>query len=317
MPDFIAPIQKLGILGVRIFFCISGFVICRGMIAEFRNSGGVSMRGFYIRRAYRILPILVAYFLCVALMNNIGIFNIRLSEFLKAGAFLCNISQIGPECKWALGHTWSLAYEEQFYLVFPLLFIFLRLSENRSALLKLILVLIPIYIFALKLHIDIVWVYIGEAIYLLAGCVCALYWDKLERGFQKLSCLVWLAICLLMVLLSIFSMPTILKTVFPLGFAILICIAVFGTPTRITSIRAIFTNPVLAYWGRISYGVYLWQELATADYGFVSPLTVISLVVITFVFAHYSYQFFELPLIRRGHRLSSQHVGSSITPTQI
>lgn len=123
VPEIISAVRRSGLIGVQIFFCISGFVICRGMMREFQESGRVSMRGFYIRRAYRILPALTAYILSVAVLVSLGVFDLTVFQFMKAGAFLCNFPEFGPSCSWALGHTWSLAYEEQFYLVFPLLFV--------------------------------------------------------------------------------------------------------------------------------------------------------------------------------------------------
>lgn len=55
-PDILSAIRKSGPLGVQLFFCISGYVICRGMMREAAASGTVSMRGFYIRRAYLSRP---------------------------------------------------------------------------------------------------------------------------------------------------------------------------------------------------------------------------------------------------------------------
>jgi peptidoglycan/LPS O-acetylase OafA/YrhL len=305
VPGLIAPAQQLGLLGVRIFFCISGFVICRGMIRELEKFGSVSMRAFYIRRIYRILPAFVVYFLCVALMVSIGIFDIKLASFLKAGAFLCNFSQ-GPSCEWALGHTWSLAYEEQFYLIFPMFFVFFRLASNRIILLKIAAALLPIYILVFLLDSTSIRVYLGEAMYMLAGCLFALYWGKVEPVIQKLSTFAWCTAILAIVVLSTFHLPLVIQACYPFILALLICISVFGTPLQQGAIKAIFSNRAFSHLGRTSYSIYLFQQLATADYGFSTPIIAIFFIGVTIIFAHYSYTFFELPFVERGGRIAGQ-----------
>lgn len=312
VPELISTAQKLGLLGVRIFFCISGFVICRGMMREAEISGGISMQSFYIRRIYRILPAFAAYFVCVAVLVFIGVFDIKLLSFLKAGLFLCNISQIGPSCEWALGHTWSLAYEEQFYLIFPLLFVFCGLSSNRSRLLKIALALLPIYVIAYAWDYSLVRVYLGEAVYMLAGCLFALYWGKIESVLTKLSVGVWCAVALPILVISTFPLPSLISACYPFILSALICIAVFGTPVHCKSVQTVFANPLFSHIGRTSYSIYLWQQLATANYGFSSPVPALILVVATFVFAHYSYQFFELPFVKKGNKLAAKHTAPTI-----
>jgi peptidoglycan/LPS O-acetylase OafA/YrhL len=309
-PGLIAPAQQLGLLGVRIFFCISGFVICRGMVRESEKFGYVSMRAFYIRRIYRILPALAVYFLCVVFMVSIGIFDIKLVSFLKAGAFLCNFSQ-GPSCEWALGHTWSLAYEEQFYLIFPMFFVLFRLASNRQILLKIAAALLPIYILVFSLDSTSIRVYLGEATFMLAGCLFALYWGKIEPVITKFSILVWCAATIAIFVLSTAHLPVVIQACYPFILALLICVVVFGTPVHQKSVKTIFANSAFSHLGRTSYSIYLFQQLATADYKFSTPIIALLFVGLTILLAHYSYTFFELPFVKKGNLIAGQYTMST------
>ena len=129
-------LDRLGELGVLIFFVISGFVICSGLVAEKRRSGTICLPAFYLRRFYRIIPPLWLYLSGLLMLDAFGVINISPQQVLTSASFLCNMPF--PEgCSWFAGHTWTLAYEEQFYLFFPLLILFVfsskRLIEGLTA----------------------------------------------------------------------------------------------------------------------------------------------------------------------------------------
>lgn len=303
MPGLVWRLQPNGTVGVQIFFCVSGFVICRGLLREIQSSGRFSVHDFFVRRAYRILPPLAVYILFVAVLTSLGLFDLPATKFAKAGLFLCNVRPIG-DCGWALGHTWSLAFEEQFYLIFPFLITLLSLATKRYRLAWIIIFL------AIAFVLITAWggepylaYYISNFIYLLAGCVTALYWTELQPALSRLPVVVWFLSVLCVIGLNSIVLPSdVQKFAYPVVFPALVCLSVFGTPLRSALVRKIFLNPFAAHLGRISYGVYLWQQLATANYGFASPAPAIVLVLATFVFAHFSYVYFEQPFIKRGAR---------------
>ncbi|HBI71111.1 MAG TPA: hypothetical protein DDZ22_19480 [Massilia sp.] len=316
-PDILSAIRKSGPLGVQLFFCISGYVICRGMMREAAASGTVSMRGFYIRRAYRILPPLAVYLLCIAVLNHFGVFDLGIVQFLKVAAFLCNFRELGPSCPWEIGHTWSLAYEEQFYLIFPLLFLVGRYVRTANAALKTAVLAAPLVVLALVWKNSAITTYLGFMLFMLAGCLFALYWEKLGPLLARLPLLGWLAIVLLVLAIGLLPQPLALRRLLAFVLPVLICIIVFGTPVHRAGIRSLFTNGRLAHVGRISYGIYLWQQLATANHGFSSPfMMALALSVLTVVLAHYSYRFFELPLIKRGNARAARHAAPTTTPEE-
>jgi peptidoglycan/LPS O-acetylase OafA/YrhL len=109
---------QLGQLGVNIFFVISGFLITFLLSKEQAATSTISLKNFYQRRAWRIFPPFYLYLAAAGLFSWIGIFHLRVKEILIAGAYLWNY-YIPPYTN-ILGHTWTLALEEQFYLLWPL-----------------------------------------------------------------------------------------------------------------------------------------------------------------------------------------------------
>ena len=127
-----------GILGVDMFFALSGFLITTLLLEENESNTKISLAGFYVRRAFRLFPalyIMLFVIFCYALFFTSTVTEkiIIFSEIKAAGLYLYNISW---NWGWAtegllLAHTWSLAVEEQFYLLWPLIFIIvLKLKLN-------------------------------------------------------------------------------------------------------------------------------------------------------------------------------------------
>lgn len=123
-----------GFVGVDVFFVVSGYLITRVLCAEKAASGCISVRNFYLRRARRLLPPLIPVLVaCMVagwwwlpawnyaeLGKHValgGMFVANVGYWLEAGYF-----DAGSQAKWLL-HLWSLGVEEQFYLVFPWLFV--------------------------------------------------------------------------------------------------------------------------------------------------------------------------------------------------
>ena len=108
-----------GELGVRIFFVLSGFLITYLLLEEAGRTGSISLRRFYVRRALRILPIYVTYLLTLALLTALGLYHDSFSSWFGSLTFTRNLFGAGRS---ATSQLWSLAVEEQFYLVWPMAF---------------------------------------------------------------------------------------------------------------------------------------------------------------------------------------------------
>jgi peptidoglycan/LPS O-acetylase OafA/YrhL len=301
---FLLRLGSFAELGVLIFFFISGFVICRGLIDEHAASSWISLKAFYLRRAFRILPPLYLYLLVLALLSAFALIDISHTKIATSALFLCNLSYGGGGCGWFAGHTWSLAYEEQFYLFYPLLFITLGLAARPIVLLIIILQMVLTALGLRFAGADWSAGYLHYMIFMLTGCVGALYWGWLSPWCRRLSSRYWWgALTLLVLCVGLLPNPleAYVKTVL---YPPLIGFLVLGTPVARPRLREFFQNPLISNLGKISYTVYLWQQLATAQYPALSPWWTVLFVLGVWLFAHGSYRYFERPLIGVAARWS-------------
>lgn len=128
-----------GDLGVRIFFVLSGFLISHLLHREAEKNGFIGLKDFFIRRVFRIFPIYFAYLLVLALLQSLGMYSDAASSWLGCLTFSRNIVGRGDS---ATVHFWSLAVEEQFYMLWPLAFSGLALWRRRG--LAALLLVIPL-----------------------------------------------------------------------------------------------------------------------------------------------------------------------------
>ena len=292
-------LDRLGELGVLIFFVISGFVICSGLVAEKRRSGTICLPAFYLRRFYRIIPWL--YLSGLLMLDAFGVINISPQQVLTSASFLCNMPF--PEgCSWFAGHTWTLAYEEQFYLFFPLLILFVPLINNSLRFGFAISGLVISSVLLNRTGYPLMSEYLMYFIFLLIGCCAALLPKKVISYFQQMHVAVWLSVIALLLVCVGYLPVEIEKQLKVICYPLLIVLMVLGTPTQSKVIAVVFKNRQLGYLGRISYTVYLWQELVTGNY--VGWLTFVYIAVV-FIFAMISYQYIELPLQRIATLMSN------------
>ena len=146
-----APWMSGGLLGVTMFFVISGYIITKLLLREFSASGTIDLKSFWIRRARRLLPAIGALIIGVVILcaafNRVMLTKMR-PEIIPSLLFFNNWWQIAHDSSYfaALGdpspltHFWSLAIEEQFYLLWPiLLLILLRLRIKRSSIRRIVI----------------------------------------------------------------------------------------------------------------------------------------------------------------------------------
>jgi peptidoglycan/LPS O-acetylase OafA/YrhL len=118
MPEWVWGIKDFGWIGVDLFFVLSGFLIARQLFTELKVNNTISVKQFFIKRFFRIIPV---YLIVVTLYFLIPVFKERegLTALWRFLTFTQNIG-LDPSPHGAFSHAWSLCIEEQFYLLFPL-----------------------------------------------------------------------------------------------------------------------------------------------------------------------------------------------------
>jgi peptidoglycan/LPS O-acetylase OafA/YrhL len=275
-PEWVVPFGWLfdGNLGVRCFFIISGFLITTLMLRESASRGSLDLKSFYLRRAVRILPVYLAFLAAVALLEYFTAFDQSASQWGHLLTFTTDFSLSG---NWLTGHTWSLACEEQFYLIWPVVFAAVGLQFVRKSLwlLGLPLVLCPLWrvVSYLKVFPENT-LFTGVSIFnyldtLAFGCLLAYAhpWigQRLNTGRTSIP-LILLGTGLILIvgpyilqhalLLGIFTVPF-AATFQALGLCLLISLSIHQPSKGIP--RLLNLKPVI-WLGQLSYSIYIWQQ---------------------------------------------------------
>jgi peptidoglycan/LPS O-acetylase OafA/YrhL len=300
-----------GNLGVDIFFAISGVLICSRLLTEEETSGKISLRNFYLRRAFRILPAAAVFLVTLLILKATVQLPVERPELLASLFFFRNYTSLFSHWQtiypYYTSHFWSLAVEEHFYLILPGLLV-LSPRRFRAALLLTLAAAISLHRIAphswLSLHTDMRL----DALLVPAALAVLLHSPKCrERLIRSLRFAPIFAAALIL-LITTRQDP---KTT-GLLIAWLTPFLIFGTmlnPQNCFS-RLLESAP-LRYIGRISYSLYLWQQLfLIAHFGAsasrLGPLQIFPWNwVATFACALLSFYLVEQPLIRLGHRLTS------------
>ena len=297
-----------GWAGVDLFFVLSGYLITRNLLAEQAWSGRIDIPRFYLRRALRLLPafaMLLGFELLRALTEPAHKREILGSIGIAASYMMnwCRAFDWAPQGH--LGHSWSLAMEEQFYLLWPLALLLLR----RRALPWLLLAIAAITLW--RLHLSLAGA-VFERTYngfdthadtLLLGCVLALLpgQDALVRRAGRSVLLPLALLGGIAVGAPLYSMGTQAVGLSLSGIAaawIVLAARGDGWLARKLSHRR------LAYVGQISYGWYLWHfPLIKIGEDHAGPAGKLVGAVVSFAVAMLSYHLVEAWFLRRKHRI--------------
>jgi peptidoglycan/LPS O-acetylase OafA/YrhL len=321
-----------GYLGVDAFFVLSGFLITTLLVTEWSSRGAIQLGAFWLRRAKRLLPALVvvilgivfyaAVFAAPAEMEKIrsdGFATLAYAanwKFIFAGqSYFDQFTQPSP-----FHHIWSLAIEEQFYLVWPLIvFGVLRLTRSVRALLALAITMMlgSALLMALLYNPghDPSRVYYGtdtRAQSLLMGAVAGIlvFWHGPLRTVVARRVLRVLAFAGAGYTLWLWSsMSENTTALYRGGFllaslSVVLVIVSVTQPDRGVLGRALSWYP-LRWIGMISYGLYLWHwpvylTMTATRTGLHGTALLFARLAVTFAFASASYYLVERP-IRRGN----------------
>ncbi len=307
-------IHDYGGFGVDVFFAISGILICSRLIDEERVSGQVSLSRFYARRLFRILPPALVYLTVLAALAKFSIIAVSKGGWFESLLFCRNYSSLFGRSAaangWYTEHFWSLSLEEQFYFILPSILV---LSARRF---KLRLTILAGLSLAITINRTVIlhsrlWEHIQfhtdvRVDALLIPALLAVFCSN-SRAKACLEPLLTFWPYLVLFALAFIPFHTytawhitvisILMPMIVMGSVLHPC-NIFGRILELRLLRSV---------GRISYSLYLWQQLFFTDRFFHGvnrvawqkwPLS----VLLTFLCSIISYQAIERPMARLGHR---------------
>jgi peptidoglycan/LPS O-acetylase OafA/YrhL len=277
-----------GFLGVDLFFVISGYVITRLLLDSIERSGGLDLRGFYKARARRLLPpmifmiVVTGFYISIWAQDSVKRF---LTDVPFALSGTINWWLVANEQDYfeAIGrppllqHTWSLAVESQFYLIWPviLLLVLKRFGKKVIPFAALLIALLSaLLLFYVSLQLDassdVSHIYFGtdtHSVGLFLGSALAVSWIprnfKEEVSVRAQNFIDFIGVIGLVGILSTFllideSSPTAYTIAFPLAaiFGVAIITSIVHPASRFAPL---LQNRVLLWIGERSYAIYLWH----------------------------------------------------------
>ena len=293
-------------LGVRVFFVISGYLITTLLLREYKRTSTISLKNFYIRRSYRILPAAL-FFMAAATL----VYWRDLRWYNTAAAFLY-VANFDPTRPWIFGHLWSLSVEEQFYFLWPS--VLKKWHKHRVAILASVFCLAPVIqlvLYYFKRPGGTIGGYPGVSANLAIGCLLAIFAPRMPR-IRPAFAFAMLLVVALVPLLSGGNRFLTLVLVLILDPALYVSIAGLLLHVVQSPYRILNWVPV-AWLGRISYSLYLWQQPFCSD----PKLRSGYLAVFAIATACFSYYFVEQPMLRRREKSTPSSANESATNASI
>ena len=334
-----------GYLGVDMFFVLSGFLITSLLVREFRASGRISLKDFWVRRFRRILPAALAVLIiCTSIVGLIGgdlAVGIR-EQFLGTFFFVNNWTQIATSQSYfadneiqVFAHYWSLAVEEQFYVIWPLLiFTIFAISRRQPRRLPIAVSLILAIASGVAMWLiyvpgeDPTRVYYGtdtHAFGLLIGAILSLMltstkedpgadsWASPGKSERVLAGTIGF-LALAGYIAQLFLMPDDADFTYRGGLvltSVLGALMIWGVVREFGPLKWIFSTAVMRWLGQRSFSLYLWhwpvvmilRAIFDGNHSSDKPW-ILGLVAIpiSFLLAELSYQFVENPFRRGGYK---------------
>jgi peptidoglycan/LPS O-acetylase OafA/YrhL len=261
-------ISANGWMGVDLFFVLSGLLIT-GILLDTKQSDGY-FRNFYARRCLRIWPlyysVLLFMFVIVPVLRPSEahtVFAARSSPWWAYPIFLQNfLVPIPTMATGALGVTWSLAVEEQFYLIWPLVVRFCSEAQLRKIAIAVICISPALRFYLSQHQVNIYSNTFCRLDGLMAGALLALVIRSVSFSPSKLLTSAWIALLvsapLALTIEMAFHAKWIVFSLTALASVSFIYLGLFSTQKWL---RSVLTNRFLVYTGTICYGIYLLQKI--------------------------------------------------------
>ena len=314
-PDWVYRLGiACGATGVSVFFVISGYLITSLLLREEDRAGRINLKNFYARRFLRIFPAAYTFLAVILLLKLAGVIDVNWHSYLASLFYVRNLIGSGHET----GHLWSLSIEEQFYLLWPGLLLLLPAGKRLKAVTGIVI--------AVCLWRS--YLVIGEKLAegqaynrtdlridtILVGCILAFlvrteYFSRWNEGWLRHP-LVAVGSSAALALTKWFA-PGIAhsESLESTISAVFMCLLVnWFLQNEATRIARVFQFSAVLFVGKLSYGIYLWQQLflgpreggMSAFRGF--PLG----FALALLAAAASYFLLERPALRLKERYSSR-----------
>jgi peptidoglycan/LPS O-acetylase OafA/YrhL len=265
-----------GGMGVLIFFVLSGFLITWLLLKEEERFGRISLKLFYARRTLRIFPAFYVYWFLIIALSVISSRHIFRAQALCSFFYVSNYYQsIFGDPNTGLSHTWSLGIEEQFYVLWPVTFMFLKKNRHRIRFLLWSIAAVWCYREFLILVVHRSEAYIYEAFdtradHLMVGCILAValrerVWPRLWQLLVRSPQCMWITISgfVISAALTHLGRATYRDSVgFILEPLLAAALIVQGTAYSSAALGKILNWGWVSYVGVISYSIYLYHPLA-------------------------------------------------------
>lgn len=330
-----------GFIGVDVFFVISGYLITSGIIRDL-NEGRFSLVTFYERRSRRILPALF-FIMLISFVGALFILTpTHMKEFTQSMAatvmfvsnifFYMTLGYFNTTAEFIpLLHTWSLAVEEQFYLIFPIIMMGTFFMKKHMLLYVLIALTLLSFGWAnwSSFYADPTssfYLLVSRGWEILAGSITAIALTRPEwRGFQHVpiltkQCLSSVGLCLIIISFFIFADSTPHPSYFTLTPVIgTVLVILFGS--KHTLVCWILSKRLFVGIGLISYSLYLWHQpiFVFNRYHTLLPPSdnkTIILILLALLLSIFSWYFIERPF-RNASRISKKQLVISLGLTAL
>ena len=232
---------------MNLFFVLSGYLITSLLLREREATGRIDLRSFYERRIRRLIPALVAVLIATGvLMAILGRFGDYLPQAFVSFFYVSDVAKaIGYDLGY-VGHTWSLALEEQFYLIWPALLIFLPRRFLAPAAIGGIVVAVALQLLLVPGDVLAHFRPDVRADAVLWGCLIALVPVAVPRWAAAASLIALFVVSFTFLWPYAIGLSSVLSAVFIAGAA---------------TLAPVLSARPLVRIGQISYGMYLWHAI--------------------------------------------------------
>ena len=309
--------MSLGPKGVDLFFALSGVLITTRLTAERNRTGSISLRQFYLRRAFRLLPASLTYLVILGLLGSQGICRVSLNELAASIFCLRNYTgRLFPGVN--TGHFWSLSLEEHYYFAWPAL---LRHCRGPAAIWTTsLLIVLATGWRAWEVRHDLVarlFPQIGAALpevgvrtdlrldALLFGCLSALLYEAPAKRELLRGLLRWpVAAVVFLIYLAVAWHMVNIRGAFSLQAVALPSLILSTVLYPRALLSRLLESRLFRYVGRISYSLYVWQQIWLMNAWRFNAWGRWAVPLMAFACAGLSYHFIESRMISVGQRIT-------------